>query len=1095
MIKDAIVDKLNSQSIVDVVSDYVELKKSGVNYKGLCPFHNDKNPSFSVSPTKNICHCFVCGKGGGPITFLMEQEQVDFTEACRMLGKKYHIDIEEEKRELSAKEIQDQRDKESMQVIFSHVQKFYVSSLHSNNPEAKAALSYALHRWSEETVRDMGLGYAPKGNQQFFDFIKKTGLSWDLCKKAGLIAEDEESGREYAFFRDRLMIPVRDKWSQVINYTARTLSEDKDKCKYLNGPDSLLFHKKEVLFGLDTAMTIGARKEQFYIVEGGPDVLKMQQIGALNTVAPLGTALTRQHLQLLKRFHPKLYFIPDADDAGIEAVLKNGRTAVEEGFRVKVKEIPKTEDGKKQDADSYLQNLDQLNAIPEQDFVLWMAGKVFPNPSDTSVTETTISDAVKSICDVLILEQNEYTRKALLDALIKEHNGHKNLWKNAVNEAIRRRAEEKAKATVKKSGIDLLKYGFYEHHNCYWSRDDDGCEKQWSNFKMKPLYHVIGVDDSRRLYEITNVDETTRILELTAEELVSQQKFMVKVESIGNFIWKVSMAELTKLKSYLFDQTETAIRIHQYGWQRIGFWAFGNGCIYDNEWYPADAMGIVHLHDADKKLDNYYLQGASEIYAADTSYFSFERQFIFPVSHSSISFSDVSLLMAQVFGDNAKIAICYLLASLHRDVITSYTQNFPILNLFGPKGSGKTELGITLMRFLTIGDKPLNLRNTTAPSLSQMLSMAANSLVLLDEYKNTLDMRIVEIIKGAYDGVGRARMDMDRGKQIERTPVDCGVIVCGQEMPTLDIAMFTRMIYLPTAITVHDREAKDRFNHLSDIRKLGLQHLTMQVLAHRANFESAFYDTYNEVTNEVCDLIDGDNIEDRLWRNWSVMLATYKVLRVPLDLPFDYDEMKKLCIEGIKRQSGEVTSNNELGNLWNALSTLYDQGKVFADSDFKVKYVQRLKTDKGQREFREKHPILMLRLANFVSQYKQLAQREGEKKIIMDRDSIRYYLTTGSAYLGVKPSERYISMKDGAPELVVTPEKDALGNIKIDNQKRPIMKSTNVFKFDRFLCFDYEMLKNRYGLRLERFSAMEADRIEEEEENDTTPTYTEAELF
>ena len=1096
MIKEQIIDKLNSLSIVDVVSEYVQLKKSGVNYKGLCPFHRDKTPSFYVSPEKNVCKCFSCGEGGGPITFLMKHEHVEFTEACRMLGKKYHIDLEEEKREFTPKEIQEQRDKESMQVIYDHVQKFYVDCLYRDTPESKAALGYALHRWSEETVKEMGLGYSPKSSQVFFEFIKKTGLSMELCKTAGLVAVDEESGREYAFFRDRLMIPVRNKWHQVINYTARTLSNDKDKCKYLNGADSLLFHKSEVLFGLDTAIKVGAREEAFYIVEGGPDVLKMQQIGALNTVAPLGTALTKEHLQLLKRFHPRLYFIPDADEPGIKAVLKNGRTAMEQGFRVKVKEIPPKEDGTKQDADSYFQNIHQLRELPEQDFIIWMAGKVFPNKNDGSVTETTVSDAVKEICDTLILEQDEYTRKALLDALIKEHNGHKNLWKNAVNEAIKRRAEEKAKATVKKSGIDLMKYGFYEQHNCYWSRDDEGSEKQWSNFKMKPLYHVIGVDDSRRLYEITNIDNTTRILELTAEELVSQQKFMVKVESIGNFIWKVSMAELTKLKSYLFDQTETAIRIHQYGWQRIGFWAFGNGCIFENEWYPADAMGIVHLHDADKKLDNYYLQGASEIYAADTSYFSFERQFVFPVSHSSISFADVALLMADVFGDNAKIAICYLLASLHRDVITSYTQNFPILNLFGPKGSGKTELGITLMRFLTIGDKPLNLRNTTAPSLSQMLSMAANSLVLLDEYKNTLDMRIVEIIKGAYDGVGRARMDMDRGKQIERTPVDCGVIVCGQEMPTLDIAMFTRMIYLPTAITVHDREAKDRFNHLSDIRKLGLQHLTMQVLAHRAYFESAFYDTYNEVTNEVCDEIDGDNIEDRLWRNWSVMLATYKVLRVPLGLPFEFDEMKKLCIEGIKRQSGEVTSNNELGNLWNALSTLYDQGKIFADSDFKVKYVQHLKTDKGERDYREKHPILMLRLANFVSQYKQLAQREGEKKIIMDRDSIRYYLTTGSAYLGVKPSERYVSMKDGMPEQVVTTEKDAAGNIKFDLQKRPIMHAVNVYKFDRFLCFDYEMLKNRYGLRLERFSAMEADRIEEEEDKkDAPPELKEGEIF
>ena len=1093
MIKEQVIDKLNSQSIVDVVSDYVTLKKSGVNYKGLCPFHNDKNPSFMVSPAKNICHCFVCGKGGNPIHFIMEHEKVDFPEACRILGKKYNIDIEEEKRELTPKEIEEQRKKESMLAIFSHVQKYYVDCLHEDTPEAKGMMDYARRRWTKEEIEERGLGYSPKGSQRFLDFIRKTGLSMELCREAGLIGVDDESGREYAFFRDRLMIPVRDRWGNVITYTARTLSDDPDARKYLNGPDSLLFKKSEVLFGLDVAAKMGAREELFYIVEGGPDVIKMQQIGALNTVAPLGTALTKEHLQLLKRFHAKLCFIPDADEPGIKAVMKNGRTAMEQGFRVKVKEIPKTEDGRKQDADSYFQNVHQVRELAEEDFVLWLAGVLFADIEKKTATETDISDVVKTICDVLILEQDEYTQKALLDALVKQHNGHKGLWKNAVNEAKKRKAEEKAKATVKRSGIDLMNYGFYESHNCYWSRDDDGSEKQWSNFKMKPLYHILGIDDSRRLYEITNIDNTTRILELTAEELVSLPKFMVKVESVGNFIWKSGMPELVKLKTYLYDLTETAIRVRQYGWQHGGFWSFGNGCIYENDWYPADSMGIVHLHEAEKSLDNYYLQGASEIYAADTSYFSFERQFIYPTSHSSISFPDLAMLMAEVFGDNAKIGICYLLASLHRDIITSYTVNFPILNLFGPKGSGKTELGITLMRFFTIGDKPLNLRNTTGPSLSQMLSLTANALVLLDEYKNSLDMRIVEIIKGAYDGVGRARMDMDRGKQIERTPVDCGVIVCGQEMPTLDIAMFTRMIYLPTAITVHDRDAKDKFNHLSDIRKTGLQHLTMQVLAHRSNFVSAFYDTYIEVSNEVCDYIDGLDVEDRLWRNWAILLTTYKILRVPLGLPYEYDDIRRLCVEGIKRQNGEVTSNNELGNLWSTMNTLFDQGKIFADSDFKVKRVRKLKSSIGVREFRELHPILMLRLSNFVSQYKQLAQREGEKKIIMDKDSIRYYLTTCNAFLGEKKSERYTVMREGMPITTSVPVTDAKGNILYDKLNNPLTKQVPVYKDGRFLCFDYQILHDRYGLRLETFTAVGSESDDDEE--DVEPEYKEGDVF
>ena len=1098
MIKEECIDKINSQSIVDVVSDYVDLKKSGVNYKGLCPFHSDKSPSFYVSPTKNICKCFSCGEGGGPIQFVMKHECVSFHEAAVMLGKKFNIEIEEDKRELTPKEVEEQRNKESMQVIYNHVQKFYREWFHKDTPEAKAARDYAINRWGQEKVEEWEIGYAPSGSKLFFDYIKKKGLSWELCKAAGLIAEDEERHQEYAFFRDRVMIPVRDRWGNIINYTARTLSEDKDKAKYLNGKDSLLFHKSNVLFGLNTAMTTGAREERFYIVEGGPDVIKMQSIGVLNTVAPLGTALTKDHLKLLKRFNPKLCFIPDADKAGIEAVLKNGRTAMEEGFRVTVKEIPpeikKDDNGviiskKKQDADSFFKKEEDVRNLEEQDFVLWYAG-IRIEQVKASDAETSMGEAVKDICDVLILERNDYTQKVLFDALVRQHSGHKGMWKNAVNEAKARRLEERAKETEKKSGIDLLKYGFYEQHNCYWSRDDEGSEKQWSNFKLKPLYHILDVVDSRRLYEITNVDERTRILELTPEELVSLPKFQVKVESIGNFLWKCGMPELMKLKTFLYDMEETALRVRQYGWQRAGFWAFGNGCIYENEWYPADNMGIVHLHDVEKKMDNYYLQGASQIYSEDTSYFTFERQFIFPSSHSSMPFPEVATLMAEVFGDNAKIGICYLLASLHRDLITSYTVNFPILNLFGPKGSGKTELGITLMRFLTIGDKPLNLRNTTGPGLSQVLSLAANSLVLLDEYKNSLDMRIVEIIKGAYDGVGRSRMDMDRGKQIERTPVDCGVIVCGQEMPTLDIAMFTRMIYLPTSITVHDREAKDKFNHLSDIRKLGFQHLTMQILSHRANFVSSFYDVYNDVSDEVCDEIENEEVEDRLWRNWAVLLTSYKILRAPLELPFEYEEIKRLCIEGIKRQNREVTSNNELGNLWGTMNTLFDQGKIFADCDFKIKYVRKIKTSIGLREFKELHPVLLLRMTNFESQYKQLAQREGEKKIIMDKDSIRYYLTTCNAYMGEKKSERYTVMRDGVPVTTPVPAMDSMGRPMLDGLNNQVMKHVPVYKDGRFLCFDYKMLHDRFGLRLETFTANG-----DENDEDAEPEYTEGDLF
>ena len=1068
MLKENDIEKLLALNIVDVVSDYVTLKKSGVNYKGLCPFHSDKNPSFVVSPAKNICHCFVCEKGGNPITFVMEQEKCSFPQACEILARKHNIHIEVDNREPTKEELELYKKKETAYVIYEHVQQYFTANIHKDTPEAKAALAYAVKRWGKEEVAERGIGYADGDWQGIIKYAGEKGLSLAVMKEVGLIATSEK-GNDYGFFHDRLMIPVRDRFGRIITYTARTMDEHQEKgSKYINGQDSFMFHKSHTLFGLDIAQKEGARQELFYIVEGGPDVIKMQQIGVTNTVAAMGTAFTQEQFNALKRFRAKLCFIPDADAAGIAAVRKNGRAAMEAGFRVLVKEIPPTEDGKKQDADSYFQRKVQVEELKDEDFVIWLARHIY----DDNQTDTAKSEAIREICDTLICDTDQFMQDSILNALADKY-GHKSLWKNAVNDAKRRRNEAKAKATTKRSGIDLKRYGFYEQNNSYWS-NEDGNEKQWSNFKLKPLYHIMGVEDSKRLYEITNIEGITRTLELSAEDLVSLPKFMTRVESAGNFQWKVSMQELTKLKSYLYDNTGTAVRIRQYGWQKRGFWAFGNGCIYENEWFPADKMGIVHLHEAEKQLDNYYLQGASDIYAEDTSYFNFERKFIMPEGHSSITLPKFAEMMVEVFGNNAKIGLCYLLASLFRDIITGYTTNFPLLNLFGPKGSGKSQLGITLMHFFTVGDDPINLKNTTPPGLSQILAQTCNALVHLDEYKNTLDLRIIEIIKGAYDGVGRSRLDMDRGKQVEKTPVDCGVIVGGQEMPTLDIAMFSRMIYLTFDTTVHDREAKDRFNHLADIRKMGLQHLTQQIISHRRMFEAAFYETYNEVTNEIYDYIENDEVEDRLWRNWVTLLTAYKVLYQTLQLPFPYEEMRQLCIEGIKRQNSEVISNNELGNLWNALTYLYEEGMIYQDSDFKVKYVKSLKTDRVEREFKQETPVLMLRLTHFIGQYKRSAKAQGDS--VMSKDSIRYYLTTSGAYLGQKASERWKVYEDGRPKLEQR---------FIDKEHT---KMVEVSKFDRCMCFDYQMLRDKFDLNLEQMSHERADeeerRINMQEEED-----------
>ena len=193
------------------------------------------------------------------------------------------------------------------------------------------------------------------------------------------------------------------------------------------------------------------------------------------------------------------------------------------------------------------------------------------------------------------------------------------------------------------------------------------------------------------------------------EDLVSLSKFKQKVEGLGNYIWLATEKEMTRLKMYLYEQTETAVEITQLGWQRKGFYAFGNG-VFDTEWHPVDDYGIVRLGDK----GNYYLPASSLIYRDDDKLFQFERRFVH-LNYSGISMRDYFSKLVGVFGDNAKVGICFLLATLFRDVITGYTKSFPILNLFGPKGSGKSELGHSLMSLFIIDNTPPNIQNATIP--------------------------------------------------------------------------------------------------------------------------------------------------------------------------------------------------------------------------------------------------------------------------------------------------------------------------------------------------------------------------------------------
>lgn len=551
------------------------------------------------------------------------------------------------------------------------------------------------------------------------------------------------------------------------------------------------------------------------------------------------------------------------------------------------------------------------------------------------------------------------------------------------------------------------------------------------------------------------------------EDLVSLQKFKIKVEGLGNYIWYATEKELTRLKSYLYEQTEAAIEITQLGWQRQGFFAFGNGA-YDTEWHPTDEYGIVRLN-----IGNFYLPGNSTIYRDDIKLFQFERRFVH-TTYNNVSLREYSDKLVQVFGDNAKVGICFLLASLFRDIIAGQTKSFPILNLFGPKGSGKSELGHSLMSFFIIKNTPPNIQNATIAALSDAVAQCANALVHIDEYKNSIDLDKREYLKGLWDGTGRSRMNMDRDKKREITSVDCGVILSGQEMPTIDIALFSRLIYLTFTKTEFSTAEKKAFDQCKALRDLGLSHLTLQLLRHRSKMETGFSDNYTQCMNDLNDRLKGETIEDRIQRNWVIPLAAFRTLEAVLDVPFTYRELLDICVNGIIRQNRECKSNNELANFWNVVSYLQQDGEIFLEADFRIDYLSGIKTNKVKDlTFKTPRPILRMQTDRIFMLYKKFAKQVGDTAL--PTESLKFYIENSKEYLGVQNSVRFKNIQKG---IEVTKE------IEVDGKK--YYRKTSTTK--QALCFDYAELMANYNINLNIDTSVSDDEVEEITQNDKLNT-------
>lgn len=398
MIDQATIDRIiSAANIVDVVSEFVTLRKRGVNYVGLCPFHADKSPSFYVSPAKNICKCFACGEGGTAVHFIMKHEQIGYLDALRYLAKKYGIEIQE--RELTEREKQFRDDRESMFIVNQWAQQYFTRNLFENLDGRLVGLRYFIERGlREETIRKFQLGYALDQRDALAKAAQLAGYQRKYLEKTGLVIADEDGKRTYDRFRGRVIFPVHSLSGKVVAFGGRILKKAEKTAKYVNSPESEIYHKSDELYGLFQAKQTIVRKDHCFLVEGYMDVIGMYQAGIENVVASSGTALTRGQIRLIRRFTNNITILYDGDAAGIKAAIRGIDMFLEEEMNVKVVLLP---DGEDPDSFARSRNASEFGefiAGHETDFIRFKTQLLLKEVGDDPVKRAElISDMVRTI--------------------------------------------------------------------------------------------------------------------------------------------------------------------------------------------------------------------------------------------------------------------------------------------------------------------------------------------------------------------------------------------------------------------------------------------------------------------------------------------------------------------------------------------------------------------------------------------------------------------------------------------------------------------------------------------------------------------------
>ena len=515
--------------VEEVIGDFVQLKRAGSNYKGLSPFSNERTPSFMISPVKQIWKDFSSGKGGNAIAFLMEHEHFTYPEAIRYLAKKYHIEIEETQQSTEEKAQADER--ESLYIVSEYAQQYFQDTLFNTEAGKAIGMTYFKERgFTEETIQKFRLGFSPDEWTAFTDNALAKGYQLEFLEKTGLTIVNGD--RKFDRFKGRVMFPIHSMSGRVLGFGGRILTNDKKQAKYLNSPESEIYHKSKVLYGIFFAKQAIAKADNCYLVEGYTDVIQMHQKGIENVVASSGTALTQDQIRLIHRLTPNITVLYDGDAAGLRASIRGVDLILEQGMNVKVCTFPDGDDPDSfarktayEDLVLYLEN----NAT---DFIRFKASLLMQEAQNDPIKKAeTIRDMVESISKIPDLIKREvYVREcasimdiseqvlfSTLAQILKKdfYEGQKVERKQKAAMQVVQTPEEAQKRTVNR--LEVLEYDLIKNLLLYGNREciftdtilveeEDGTLKEQQIQQTLKVYEKIFLELQEDEIELANPD-------------------------------------------------------------------------------------------------------------------------------------------------------------------------------------------------------------------------------------------------------------------------------------------------------------------------------------------------------------------------------------------------------------------------------------------------------------------------------------------------------------------------------------------------------------------------------------------------------------